>query len=210
MSKIVRIALVDDEPVVRSLVENEIQKSEGRFKLISSILSLEAAQIELPTLRPDLILMDILFENGSGVECVRKISPLLPKTGILMLTVSHAPDHIFQSLQAGAHGYIIKRDLEDKLLTTMDNIHRGFSDLSPSVARKIVEYFRKLTENRNVLNALTERESEVLRAIANGATNKEIARDLDIACPTVNTHLRNIYAKLHVHSRREAINKFRS
>lgn len=210
MDKTIRVALVDDDPKCRAEVGLLLKRAGARFKLVGFFERPEAAMREIPALKPDVILMDILFPEALGVECVRKLSPLLPETGILMLTVSSDASHIFDALCAGAHGYLIKRDLPERLISSIENIQNGHSPLSPSVARKIVDYFRLKGENPDVLDALTPREAAVIRAISHGSSNKEVADQLDIKAATVQVHLRSIYEKLHVHSRREAVQKLRS
>lgn len=206
----IEIALVDDKRDVRDNIQGIIRKSGKPFQLVAFFEEPEPAIQELPKLRPDILLVDILLGKKSGVDCVRILSPLLPTTGIAMLTISEKRIHLFESLRAGAHGYIVKRHFEEKLISFIENFPRGGSELSPSVARMVVEYLRKEGEDPAVIDRLTPREEAVLRAISRGASNKEVAEELGIEVVTVETHLRNIYPKLHVHSRREAARKLRS
>jgi len=210
MKQTLDVALVDDQISVRVQIEREFQKYPGRYRLSSYFPTVDAAKRELPALKPDVVLVDMLFPEGvSGLECVWHIAPLLPKAGIIMLTVSHSPGRIFQALRAGADAYVLKHDF-DKLIHAVENVHRGFAELSPSVARLLIDHFRREVENPSILSVLTEREADVLRAAASGCDNKTIATDFEISCSTVQTHLRNVYLKLRVRSRNEAIQKFRS
>lgn len=165
-------------------------------------------------LQPDVVLMDIDMPGMSGVECARIIKDALPDTQILMLTVFETEDRIFQSLENGASGYILKSATPDEILEAIREIHNGGAPMSATIARKVVRAFRKagkVDAEKPVQEfvELTRRENEVLQQLAEGYLYKEIAERLFISIATVRTHIHNIYEKLHVRSRTEAVMKLR-
>ncbi len=166
------------------------------------------------TLEPDVVIMDIDMPGMSGVECARIIKDALPDTQILMLTVFETEDRIFQSLESGASGYILKSVTPGEIIEAIREIYNGGAPMSASIARKVVRAFRKagkVEAERPVREfvELTRRENEVLQQLAKGYLYKEIAEKLFISLATVRTHIHNIYEKLHVRSRTEAVLKLK-
>jgi DNA-binding NarL/FixJ family response regulator len=145
-------------------------------------------------------------EHGS----VRQLKPKLPQTQFVMVTVYSDTEHIFEALAAGASGYLLKRLTRENLLTALQEVHGGGSPMSSSIARKVVQFFRstRLPPSQTELESLSPRELDVLRLLAEGYVNKEIADRLSLSTPTVATYIRRIYDKLHVHSRAAAIGRF--
>jgi len=174
----------------------------------------ESALRGIPASRPDVLLMDINLPGMLGTECVRRLKELTPGLPILMLTVYEDSEQIFKSLMSGATGYLLKRTPKDKLLEAIREVDAGGAPMSRQVARRVVQFFQKVndlpTDSRDpsVVVNLTDREKEVLAALAKGYAYKEIADYLNISFETVRTHLRTIYEKLHVHSRTEAVLKY--
>jgi DNA-binding NarL/FixJ family response regulator len=166
------------------------------------------------TVKRDVILMDINLPDLSGVECVARISPQLPGTEIIMLTVYQEPETIFRALAAGAHGYLVKPVMPRELLEAIRQIRAGGVPMSPGIAREVVDFFRRQptapVSGTPVEEArLGPREQQVLKLLMDGLIYKEIADELGISTNTVGTYIRRIYEKLHVNSRREIISYYR-
>lgn len=203
-----RISIVEDDGPTRALLVEVIQGAPG-LTLVSQHGSTERALRTLPTERPDVVLMDINLPNINGVECVRRLKPLLPDTQFLMLTVYEDHEHILAALTAGATGYLLKGTRREELLGAIDQIVTGGSPMSSAIARKVVQSFaRPEAAPRNELEALSLREQAVLELLTQGFLYKEISERLGVSVPTVNTYIRRIYEKLQVRSRSEAIAKY--
>jgi len=208
MAKI-SVSIVEDDAPVRKILAGWIQNAEG-FECRSEHRSGEVAVAQLPLKKPDIVLMDINLPGISGIECVRRLKPQLPDTQFLMLTVYEDADHIFDALTAGACGYLLKQTPHDELLAALKGVHAGGSPMTGSIARKLVLSFQTTMPQRQSRESvdLTPREREVLELLARGYLYKEIADALQISIPTVNTHIRRIYDKLHVQSRGRAVAKY--
>ncbi|HXG46477.1 MAG TPA: response regulator transcription factor [Methylomirabilota bacterium] len=203
------VAIVEDDESIRSSLALLIDGAAG-FRCVSTHANAEAALARLPHVKPDVVLMDIQLPGLSGVECVRKLKTLLPRTQTIMLTAFEDDEQVFQSLAAGACGYLLKRSRPSAILEAIDEVHRGGSPMSSHIARKVVQSFQSgpRTPAGQATAALSDREREILGLLAQGYRYKEIADRLQIAVDTVRSHLRRIYEKLHVHSRTEAVVKF--
>src|ERR1051325_1350897 len=200
----ISVSIVEDDAGVRSSLAKLIDSSSG-FRCLSQHPSAESALLELPKNFPNVILMDINLPGLSGVECVRKLKPLLPASQIIMLTVYQNTEHIFNALAAGATGYLLKQTPPADLLAAIRDVHAGGSPMSSHIARKIVQSFQKPHPAARDTDNLSPRESEVLALLAKGYLYKEIADKLGLTYATVHTHIRHIYEKLHVRSRTEAV-----
>ena len=143
-----------------------------------------------------------------GIECVRRLKPQLMATQFVMLTVYEDNEHIFKAMTFGASGYLLKRTPRAELLAAVRDVHSGGSPMSSNIARKIVQSFQRFNTSPRETENLSPREREVLELLARGYLYKEITEALHISIPTVNTHIRRIYEKLHVRSRSQAIAKF--
>lgn len=203
------IAIVEDNPVVRAALEELVNsipdcRCEGTFD------TGEEALRAIPRLRPDLVMMDIHLPNLSGIECTHELKRQQPGLAVLILTVYEDEDKIFQALQAGASGYILKRSRPGEIVSAVREMLEGGAPMTSTIARKVVESFRKSAAGKDGINAagLSRREIEVLRCLSKGLSNKEIADELHITAETVRWHLKQIYDKLHVHGRTEAAIKF--
>jgi DNA-binding NarL/FixJ family response regulator len=161
----------------------------------------------LPKAPPDVVLMDIGLPGISGIECICTLKPIIPKTQIMMLTVFEDDQRIFQSLAAGATAYLVKKTPPAKLLEAITDLHAGGSPMSNQIARRLVGEFQKSKSHASETEGLSPRETEVLHLLAKGFLYKEIAAQLCISQQTVRTHLRNIYEKLQVRTRTEAVIK---
>lgn len=172
--------------------------------------NLHTALRKIPPLEPDVVIMDINLPDGSGIDGAEKLKRLLPRTQILMFTIYEDHDQILKSLEAGASGYVLKRTPPEELLRSIREIHNGGVPLTPEIARKVIQTFRRPTARTNPKEALTRREEEILELLSQGMLSKEIAGRLSISVETVNSHLKHIYGKLHVRTRTEAVIKFLS
>jgi len=152
--------------------------------------------------------MDINLPGLSGIECVRRLKGLLPSLNVLMLTVYEESDQIFDSLRAGASGYLLKRSADTELLDAIAQVHQGGSPMSSLVARKVVQFFNHIDDAAPELHRLSPREKEILQLLSRGAAYKEIGNRLSLSIHTVRMHIRGIYGKLQVHSRGEAVAKY--
>src|SRR5437899_4423425 len=162
----------------------------------------------MPLEKPDVALVDINLPGMSGIECVAKLKVRLPGLRVLMLTTYEESDLIFNSLRAGASGYLLKKMLPAELIRAVEEVHAGGAPMSMQIARKVVDYFHAAPPAASDVDKLTPREQEVLTLLAKGCLYKEISNRLGISVTTVRTHLKHIYEKLHVQSRTEAAVKF--
>lgn len=202
-----RVAIVEDDPRWRANIEMLLRETDG-LECVGSYPSGEAAVAELPKRRAQVVLMDINLPRMSGVECTRQLRALLPDIQIVMLTVYDDSDRIFQALQMGANGYLLKRASADEILQAIQDVHRGGAPMSAYIARKVVQSFQRAPASNEPTEDLSPREKEVLDCLAQGFLYKEIADKLGISYETVHTYIRRIYEKLQVRTRTEAVAKF--
>ena len=203
----IRIAIVEDEKTVRDGLKLLIDGTEG-YKCVALYPNAEETLRGIFDSNPDVVLMDIHLPGMSGIECVRRLTKQDPDFQIVMLTVYEDDEEIFKSLAAGAHGYILKKTPPAKLLEAITEVHNGGSPMSTQIARRVVDFFQTKEVDSEQAEKLTEREQEILSFLSKGYRYKEIADVLCISIETVRTHIRNIYEKLHVHSRTEALLKY--
>jgi DNA-binding NarL/FixJ family response regulator len=203
----ITVAIVDDDAPARDIL-TEWVRGAGGFKCVGAHENGEIALAALPLEKPSVVLMDINMPGMSGIECVRRLKPQMPATQFVMLTVYEDPDHIFKALSSGASGYLLKRTPRAELLAAVKDVYAGGSPMSSNIARKIVQSFQRFSPSPTEPDNLSPREREVLELLARGYLYKEIADALHISVPTVNTHIRRIYEKLHVRSRSQAIARF--
>jgi DNA-binding NarL/FixJ family response regulator len=202
-----RIAIVEDNHTVRASLA-ELVESIPDCECAGTFASGEEALRLIPKLKPDLVMMDIHLPNLSGIECTAKLKQQLPDQRVLILTVYEDGDKIFDALKAGASGYILKRSRPQDIVDAIREILAGGAPMTPEIALKVVESFRKTAASPAVTTELSRRETEVLQALTKGLSNKEIADVLSVGVETVRWHLKQIYEKLHVHCRTEAAMKF--
>lgn len=204
----ITVSIVEDDRRVRESLSVLINGTENA-RCVGVCASGEEALEAIPAKNPDVVLMDINLPGMSGIECVRKLKALMPKLQILMLTMYEDDEKVFQSLVAGASGYLVKRTSPSELLNAIQEVHSGASPMSGKIARTVVEYFHKQQREAAAPHvSLSRREEEILRLLAKGYRYKEIADALAISFETVRSHLKNIYDKLHVRSRTEAVVKY--
>ena len=201
----IRLAIVEDDPRLREEY-SAIVAGDLELVLVGAYPSAEAALAHLPGLEPDAVLMDINLPGMKGIECVRRLKAVLPAVQVVMLTAFGDGEQVFESLKAGATGYVLKEATGRELLEAVHEVCSGGSPISSAVARKLVQYFTLRPEAPDV-SALTDREREVLQALSRGLMYKEVADELGVSINTVRAHVRHIYETLHVQSRAEAVAK---
>ena len=202
----IRVAIVEDRSDVRQGLAYLIDGSEG-FNCVATFADAESALAAMETLEVDVILLDIGLPGMSGIEALPLIKKKRPQAQVMMLTVYEDDDRIFQSLQAGATGYVLKKTPPAQLLTNIKTLYAGGSPMSSQIARRVVETFHKPVASAEV-EVLTSREQEILELLVQGYRYREIAEALFVSLDTVRTHIRHIYEKLHVRSRTEAAMKY--
>ena len=203
----IRVAIVEDNDKIREGLGILIDGSDG-FRSVASYRSAEDALQHLPAAKPDVVLMDIHLPKMSGIDCVARLKEHHPELQIMMLTVYEDDEQVFKSLIAGATGYILKRTPPTDLLEAIQELYDGGSPMSDQIARKVVQAFQEMGKSSSETENLSDREVEILSHLAKGYHDKEIADRFFLSIKTVRTHLRNIYKKLHVRSRTEAVLKY--
>jgi DNA-binding NarL/FixJ family response regulator len=201
----VRVAIVEDQRSLREGLVILIGSTEG-FALVGAFGSMEEALPRIEDDPPDVLLADIGLPGMSGTEGVRRLRARFPALQILMLTVYADNDHVFEAICAGACGYLLKDTPPGKLLEALREVRDGGAPMSPEIARKVVEMFQRVVPPPAAAeHRLSPREVEVLKLLAEGHVYKTAAAALDLSIDTVRFHIRNIYEKLHVHSKSEAV-----
>ena len=225
MTRTIGVAVVEDDVHLRRSFERVITAAEG-CRLVGVCATMAEAVRRIPSLAPDVILMDVNLPDGSGVDCVAELSGRLPETQILMVTAYQDPDTAFRAITAGAHGYLVKPVTAQKLVEAIREIGDGGVPMSRAVARKVIAVFRSMNEPRGPQtqpgreagphaedrpeampseSMLAPREQQVLEFLVEGYSYKEIAVQLGLSTGTVSTYVNRIYKKLHVSSRREVV-----
>jgi len=202
----ITVAIVEDADKIRESLYALIEGSDG-FRCGGVYATAEEALKGIPEQRPDIVLMDIHLPGKSGIECTRELRRLIPNISIMVLTVFDTDDKVFESLKAGANGYILKKTPPAKLLEAIQDLHHGGAPMSGQIARRVVSAFHGMGTSSTGSENLSPRESEILSYLAKGYRYREIGDALFISVETVRTHLRNVYEKLHVRSRSEAVLK---
>ena len=203
----ITIAIVeDDEKTRRNLTA--LLKGETSLSLLGQYGSGEEAVAGMPLARPQVALVDIHLPGMSGIECTAKLKALLPGLQVLMLTAYEDSELIFNSLRAGASGYLLKRMVPTELIQAIEQVLLGGSPMSMRVARKVVDHFHRIRHPCSEMEKLTKREQEILTLLAKGYLYRQIGDTLGISLGTVRTYLQRIYEKLHVQTRTEATVKF--
>jgi DNA-binding NarL/FixJ family response regulator len=199
-----KILIYDDNRDLREGICHLLRLRE-EYEVVGEFGDAVNVAAEVSALKPDVILMDIEMPGITGVEAVKKIRKIDRNAQIIMLTVFDDQGHIFEALQSGANGYLLKRNASDRLVQSIEEVLSGGAPMSPSIARLIISemQFRKPQEDYQ----LSGREKEILKSLSTGNSFKLIASDLQISLETVRTHIKKIYEKLQVHSQVEAVSK---
>lgn len=199
----IRVLIAEDHPIMRQGLSVVLDAHEG-FTLVGEAEDGEQAVRLAQELKPDVILMDIQMPVMDGITATQEITRLQPDIRILVLTSYPADDKVFQAIQAGAMGYFLKETRSDQLIDAIRMVHQGTAILQPEIARKLMAEIRQPPAATNTKDALTQREMEILRYLARGYSNQEIAETLIISTRTVATHVGNILGKLHLANRTQA------
>lgn len=202
----IRVSIIEDSQGTRESLKALLECTPG-LQCVGAHANAEAALRQIPAEKPDVALVDINLPGMSGIECVARLKESMPETQILILTTYDQDDLIFESLRAGANGFLLKNMPPSELMQAIVQVHAGGSPMSMRIARKVVKYFQNLRPPAQV-EVLTKREQEILALLAKGYLNKEIADRLGVTLSTVRAHLYTVYEKLHVHSRTQAVIKF--
>ncbi|OAM89051.1 response regulator transcription factor [Termitidicoccus mucosus] len=207
----ISVAIVEDNSDLAEEITQIITDAPD-LQLACCCRNVRAALSRIPAAEPDVVIMDINLPDGSGIEATARLKQQLPRTEVMIFTIYEDSDEIFHALEAGASGYLLKRAPTDELLRSIRDIMDGNVPMTSEVARKVIQSFQKKRMGSQVVNAtadrLTPRETDILELLAKGFPSKEIASLRCISVQTVNSHLKNIYDKLHVHSRTEAVIKY--
>jgi DNA-binding NarL/FixJ family response regulator len=206
-SAAIGVALVEDDHDLRSSLVSLLRKAPG-LRVVADYPDGETALADVVRHKPNVVLMDVNLPGLNGVECARRLKALLPGTQVLMLTVHDDNDSLFNSILAGADGYLLKDTVPAQLVSAIQEVHLGGSPMTPQIARRVVQHFRRSAPSRAQVEELTPREMEVLEQLARGHRYKEIGDSLGITMDGIRFHIRRIYDKLHVHSRTEAVLKY--
>jgi DNA-binding NarL/FixJ family response regulator len=200
----IRVVIADDHPVVREGLAAMLNK-QADFSVVGEAENGRDAIEKARELHPDVILMDLRMPEVDGVEAMRQIGRESPGTRFIVLTTYDNDEFIFKGIEAGARAYMLKDSPRDELFRAIRAVHRGESLIQPAVAGKVLDRFAELSRQVQVPEALSEREIEVVRLMAEGSANKEIAASLSISESTVKTHIQTIFQKLGVGDRTEAV-----
>jgi DNA-binding NarL/FixJ family response regulator len=203
----ITVAVVEDDGQVRRSLAGILKRGPGVI-CVGEFANAEEALREIPRMQPKVVLMDINLPGMDGVHCVRRLSELAPKTQVLMLTVYDNTDTIFNSLAAGASGYLLKPISAAQLLAAVRDVYAGGAPMTSDIARKVVQAFKQPAPASSETENLSSREQEVLNFLAKGYLYKEIAEQLDISYGSVHTYVERIFKKLHVRSRAQAVAKY--
>ena len=205
----IRVAIVEDNKTIRESLTHFL-KTDPECQCVFSCGTAEEALADISKHQPDVVLMDIQLPKLSGIECTAQIKKLLPGIQIIMVTVYEDTERISAALRAGACGYLLKRCTPAELVSAVREARLGGVPMPREIARKVIASFQQPNTVAPAMDELRPSERKILELLAMGLANKEIADRLGLSPGTVRWHLENIYSKLHVHSRTEAVLKFRS
>ena len=207
----ISVAIVEDNSDLAEEITQIITEAPD-LELACCCRNMRNALSRIPAAAPDVVIMDINLPDGSGIEATARLKQQLPGSEVMIFTIYEDSDEIFQALEAGASGYLLKRASTDELLRAIRDIMDGNVPMTGEVARKVIQSFQKKRMLSSMISAaadkLTPSETDILELLAKGLPSKEIASLRCISVQTVNSHLKSIYDKLHVHSRTEAVIKY--
>ena len=202
----ISVLIVEDNADIQLLLQSIVSRHEG-YCCVDVVSTGADALRKIPELLPNVVLMDIGLPDISGIDCVRRLKPICPNVEFIMCTVYDEDEKVFQSLEAGANSYILKKSKPELLLSAIQEVFEGGSPMSSDIARKIVARMQRKDQPRTDYH-ITPREVDVLTMLAKGLTYTEVADGLFISVKTLKKHIYNIYEKLHVDNKVEALNKF--
>jgi len=203
MSQAIRVLIVDDHTIVRKGIRALLTEIAG-IEVVGEAADGWEAVTQAKSLRPDVILMDLAMPRMDGIEATRQIKTSQPESRILVMTSFATDDKVLPAIKAGALGYLLKESAPEDLVQAIQQIHRGESSLHPTIARKVLQEITHPSDRPPTPDPLTKREAEVLLLVAQGLSNRDIARKLNISDPTVRSHVSNIMSKLHLATRIQA------
>lgn len=203
----ISIAIVEDEKNYNNALKKVINYQKD-MKVIAQFFDGNDAMMHLPGISPDVVMMDIQLQDMLGIEIIEKLRKEMPDTQFIMCTSFDDDEKIFNSLKAGAMGYLVKGESMDKILSSIRDVYSGGAPMSFSIARRVLKHFENKFPEIKGFDELTEREKEILELLSQGLLYKEIADKKFISIDTVKKHVGNIYRKLHVNNKVEAVNKF--
>jgi DNA-binding NarL/FixJ family response regulator len=201
----ITVGIIEDLDEIREGLKSYID-ADPDFDMVCTCGTAEEALNVLPTVLPDIVIMDINLPDMNGIDCINAVKEECPHTQFMMFTVYENDEKVFDALQAGASGYLLKSASPVQIVEAIRELHKGGSPMSPNIARKLVNIFREQKKNTSS-ELLGRRENEILKLLAQGLLYKEIAAKLGITTGTVRQHIHSIYEKLHVQNRTEALNK---
>ncbi len=201
MKEIIHVAIVEDDDEIRQTLALIINGTPG-FYCKHTFVDCESAIKEMPNLYVNVVLMDIELPGMTGIEGIKKLKPQVPDTDFIMLTIKQDDESIFESLRAGASGYLAKDTPPSELLKSIEEVFKGGAPMSGNIAKKVIKSFHSSSES-----PLSERETEILKLLCDGMNYRSIADQIFLSAHTVKSHIKNIYRKLHVNSRAEAVKK---
>lgn len=204
---ITTITIIEDDSTFAGLIK-QIISSTNNFACTSIYPNAEKALQEFPESPTDIILMDIQLPDESGINLTKHFNKLYPETHIIMCTSFDDDDKIFNSLKAGASGYLVKSDSPDKIIESIGEVLKGGAPMSMGIAKKVIQYFQQKEQERTKIENLTPKENELIEHLSKGLFYKEIAEIMNVGIDTIKKHCGNIYKKLSVSNRTEAINIF--
>jgi DNA-binding NarL/FixJ family response regulator len=202
----INISIVEDHEVVRNGLAAIINMSSD-FRVLHSFETAEEALPAILSNPPDIVIMDIHLPGlMNGIECIKKIKEKKQDIQFMMFTIYENSDTVFQALEAGASGYLLKNTPPSKILESLKELYEGGSPMNAEIAKKLVLRFQQVSSHMSEFH-LTEKERQILKLVSKGYLNKEIAHELNNSINTIKQHIRHIYEKLHVQNKAEAINK---
>ncbi len=202
--EVIRVLIADDHPIVRQGIVTVVSRERG-IEVVGEAANGQEAVDMTASLEPDIVLMDLEMPEMKGVEAISRIEADTPGTSVIILTTFDTDQHIFDGLEAGARGYLLKDSPPADLISAIRTVYRGESMIEPRVAGRLLDQFTRARSEDTYQDALSDRETEVVRLIATGATNKEIAAQLHIGESTVKTHIIHLFNKLGVKDRTGAV-----
>jgi len=200
------LGIIDDNESLRRSIELLLSVNK-QFQVVLSEGSCDGIIEKLEDTLPLILLMDIDMPGMNGIEGVKLVKHHFPSINITMFTVFEDDEKIFNSLMAGANGYILKKSTPARIIEALQELQDGGAPMSPGIAQRVVQMFRKVQEKPRDDFQLSKREMDILSSLVKGHTYKEVANELFISVETVRSHLKNIYEKMHVHSKTEAVAK---
>lgn len=202
----ITVCIVEDIDEIRRSLENIINQAPDCL-LLASFSNAEDALSKLPSLQPDITIMDINLPGMTGIDCLRQVRSSCPSTQFMMFTIYEDSEQVFEALEAGASGYLLKNTRAEKIIAAIKELNEGGAPMTAGIARRVVHSFQKQQIISDERANLSAREKDVLNLLAKGLLYKEISQKLGIGFGTVRQHIHNIYEKLHVQNKTEAINK---